>query len=210
MLKSIPTEPSHFIVFRLANQISLSEFLEAQNLDGQGAQEIRMLLQSRGMGDTPEELCEAPFRAKPELRKLGHRTRFSDGSFSVFYSSLDIKTAEAEIRHWFPTIVGRPAQQRTLYYSRFTCEFNGATKDLRSKRNKWPKLLHDSDYRFCNRLGAEAVRLGLDGVLTPSARRKSGTNLPVFTRKSISNPRESALLAITYDPATENVSLNIV
>ena len=210
MLKSIPTETSHLRVFRLASQSSLSEFLQAQGVDELGAYEIRMLLQSRGMGDSPEELCDAPFRPKPMLRKSGHRTRFSDGSFLVFYSSLDPETTEAEIRHWFPTIVGRPTQQRTAYFSRFACDFNGTTKDLRSKKNKWPKLLHNSDYQFCNRLGSEAVQLGLDGLLTPSARRKSGTNLPVFTRKSISNPGESVLLAITYDPATENVSFSIV
>ena len=207
MLKSIPTEISHLKVFRLANQSSLSEFLQAQSIDEQGAHEIRMLLQALGMGDSPEELCDAPFRPKLRLRKSGHRTRFSDGSFPVFYSSLDPETAEAEIQHWFPIFVGRPTRRRTAYFSRFACDFNGTTKDLRSKKDKWPKLLHDSDYRFCNRLGAEAVQLGLDGLLTPSARRKSGTNLPVFTRKSISNPGESVLLAITYDPATENVSL---
>ena len=206
MLESIPTEHSDLKVFRVAIQISLSKFLETQGVDEEGMNEIRSLLQSRGIVDSPEELCEAPFRPKPRLRKAGRRTRFSDGSFPVFYSSLDPETAEAEVRYWVPHFLGRPAARRTAYFSRFACDFKGTTKDLRSKKRTWQGLVHDSDYEFCNRLGAEAVRLGLDGLLTPSARKESGTNLPVFTRKSISNPREPVLLSMTYDPATEKVS----
>ena len=206
MLESIPTEPSDLRVFRVAIQISLSTFLETQGIDEEGMGEVRSLLQSRGMGDSPEELCEAPFRPKPRLRKVGRRTRFSDGSFPVFYSSLDPETAEAEVRHWVPYFLGGPTGRRTAYFSRFACDFKGTTKDLRSKKQAWPGLLHDSDYEFCNRLGAEAVRLGLDGLLTPSARKESGTNVPVFTRKSISNPREPVLLSMTYDPASKKVS----
>lgn len=210
MLKSIPTVTLRRRVFRLASQKSLSEFLLEQGIDERGAREIRVLLQSRGMGDSLEELCDAPFRPKPRLRRSGHVTRFSDGSFPVFYASLEVETAETEIQHWFPTFAGKPTQRRTAYFSRFACDFDGTTKDLRPKRYKWPKLVHDSDYRFCNRLGAEAVQLGLDGVLAPSARRKTGTNLPVFTRGSISNPGESVLMAVTYDPATGKVSLRNV
>jgi len=206
MLESILTEHSELKVFRVANQTSVSTFLEAQGIDEEGMDEIRSLLRSRGMGDSPEELCDAPFRPKPRLRKAGRRTRFSDGSFPVFYSSLDPETAEAEVRYWAPHFLGRPAGRRTAYFSRFACDFNGTTKDLRSKKRAWPGLLHDSDYEFCNQLGAGAVRLGLDGLLTPSARRESGTNVPVFSRKSINNPREPVLLSMTYDPSTQKVS----
>ena len=162
------------------------------------------------MVDTLEELCDAPFRPKPRLRKLDHATRFSDGSHPVFYSSLEAETAETEIRHLLTTFAAKPARPRTFYYSRFACDFDGAAKDLRPKEAQWPKLVHDNDYRFCNRLGAEAVRLGLDGLLTPSARRKTGTNLPVFARSAISNPGDSVGMAITYDPASGNVSLSTV
>ena len=185
-------------------------FLQGQEIDEQGAQEIRELLRSRGTGDSLEELCDLPFRPKPMLRRLGRSTRFSDGSFPVFYSSLEAETAEAEVRHWFPTFAGDPVRTRTAYYSRFACDFDGTAKDLRPKEAEWPKLVHDHDYRFCNKLGAEAVQLGLDGLLTPSARRKTGTNLPVFARNAISNPGDAVEMAVTYDPASGNVSLKAV
>ena len=56
--------------------------------------ELRELLAYSGYGAQFDELLDGPFQPKPRLRS---RTRFSDGSFPVFYSSLDAVTAEAEI-----------------------------------------------------------------------------------------------------------------
>lgn len=208
MLESIPTATLRLRVFRLANQGSVSEFLQEQGLDERSIDEIKVLLQSRGVDDSLEELCDAPFRPKPRLKKAGYATRFSDGSFPVLYTSLEAETAENEIKHWFLKFAGSPAGQRTAYYSRFACDFIGTAKDLRPERPKWPGLTHDSDYLFCNRLGVEAVNLRLDGLLTPSARRTTGTNLPVFARRSISNPGDCVLVAVTYDPSTGKVLLD--
>ena len=122
MLKSISTASFQLRVFRLAKQHSLSAFLEDQGFDDQSAREIRELVGFGAMVETMEELCDAPFRLKPGLRKLGRPSRFSDGSFPVFYSSLESETAEAEIRHLFPNF-GSPARPRTAYYSRFACDF---------------------------------------------------------------------------------------
>ena len=81
-------------------------------------------------------------------------------------------------------------------------------KDLRPQQTEWPDLTHDNDYRFCNRLGAEAVAASLDGLLAPSARNPDGTNLPAFTRRAVSNFRRGGLVSITYDPQTGETFLN--
>ena len=73
-------------------------------------------------------------------------------------------------------------------------------------RAKWPQLTHDSDYRFCNALGTEAVESDLDGLLAPSARKDTGTNLPVFQRRAIDSPVVQACVAVTLDPSTGDVS----
>lgn len=209
MLGSITTQSIHRKVFRLASQQSAVEaFLQEQGLDIKSTDEMKELLRARGIADSPEELCDAPFKPKPGLQKTGRKSRFSDGSFPVFYSSLEAETAEAEARHLFSKIAGKSSKPRTAYYSRFTCIFDGTAKDLRPKQKDWPKLVHGSDYRFCNELGAEAVKLRLDGLLAPSARRTSGTNLPVFTRRSISKPGEFTPVAMTYDPSTGEVALS--
>lgn len=196
MLGEIPSRSNRRHVFRLASIRPNEDFMAELQLDQQGRDELWKLLADTGQGLEPEDLLDAPFRPR---RKLRRQTRFSDGSFPVFYSSLDSATAEAEMRHWLPSYSGRPRRSRTLYYHRFSCIFDGTEKDLRPKIADWPDLVHDNDYSFCNRLGAEARRLKIDGLATWSARH-DGSNLPVFARRSVSGPKLEALLAMTYDP----------
>ena len=99
---------------------------------------------------------------------------------------MEAKTAEAEVRYHRSRFV----RDLPTRYTLFTCDFGGSVKVLRPKKEEWQALTYDSDYGFCNELGAEAVTTGLDGLLAPSVRRDGGTNIPVFTRSSISNPRD--------------------
>jgi len=202
LLDEIPTVRNHRQIYRLANLPQDDELLAELGLDALGEQELRALLIAAGYETSLEELCDAPFRPK---RRLEHvmATRYSDGSYPVFYSSLDPTTAAAEVAHWFRKVFGgSPQGQRSAYYQRFTCLFEGEEKDLRDKQSEWPELVHDSDYTFCNRIGAEAVRLELDGLVVPSARRENGSNLPVFKRPAIRDPESQDVVKITLDPRT--------
>ena len=200
LLDEIPTVRNHWRIYRLAPLPWNDQFLAELELDASSEQELRALLVAAGYETSPEELCDAPFRPK---RRLKRKTRYSDGSYLVFYSALDPTTAEAEVAHWFrKSFGGRPQGQRSAYYQCFTCLFEGEEKDLRGKQSEWPDLVHDSDYTFCNRIGAEAVRLELDGLVVPSARQENGSNLPVFKRSAIRDPEAQSLVKITLDPRT--------
>ena len=204
LLDEIPTARNHRLIYRLANLTRDDEFLAELGLDALGEQELRALLVAAGYETSLEDLCDAPFRLK---RRLVRATRYSDGSYPVFYSSLDSETAETEVAHWFSKgFGGSPQGQRSAYYQRFTCLFEGEEKDLRDKQSEWPDLVHDSNYTFCNRIGEEAVRLELDGLVVPSARRENGSNLPVFRRPSISDPKSQGLVKITLNPRTGEVA----
>ena len=202
-LASIKSRNFRAPIFRLARDWSLEEFIAEEGYDSTSAAELMELVGSSATGDLRRSFLDAPFKAKPRLAKTGYSTRFTDGSFPVFYAALEADTAEAEIRYWHPKKSSHP---RTAYYIRFACDFSGQTKDLRPMRQIWPELRHDSDYRFCNALGAEAVASDLDGLLTPSARRDIGTNLPVFRRRAIDSPVVEARVAVTLDPSTGDVS----
>lgn len=203
MLEAIPTRIFQATVFRLVAWRQTSEFLREQGADEERIEDLTRLLKTRGIADTLEEYCEIPFRRKPRLSKTKHVTRFSDGSFGVFYGSLEPETAEAEVRHWAPRrFPAGSAARRTLWYLRLECDFDGSTKDLRPMQAEWPKLTHDHDYELCNRLGAEAVAIILDGLLAPSVRKKDGTNVPVFTRKAIHNPRGNGWVEIACSPVS--------
>jgi len=190
-------------VYRLARDRPMEEVLAELQLDATAGDDIATDLAAFGYAVNERELLDTPFRPKRKRKP----TRFSDGSFPVFYSSLDSETAEAEVRHWAPTFMGSPPQPRTVYQWLFRCTFEGDEKDLRPQIRTWPHLIHKSDYTFCNRLGAEAVQLRVDALVTWSARRPQGVNLPVFSRRALRNPGTLRLVAITFDPATGSVSI---
>ena len=198
-LDAVPTRQSKYRVFRLASIADPAESLNKLGLDAQSDREMRELLQLTGYWQSPDELFLTPFRQR---RRRPWATRFSDGSFPVLYCSLEPDTATAEVQHWFfSKFSGRPSRRRSAYYQQISCSFEGATKDLRPKLAAWPDLIHPDDYTFCNRLGAEAVQLELDGLLTPSARRLHGVNLPIFRSQAIAGATAHALVTITLDPA---------
>ena len=104
MLDELPTQRSSRWVFRLAKDPTF-DFLTSLGLDSRAEAELREALAAAPAAASAEQLCEAVFRPKRRLRR---RTRYSDGSFPVFYSSLNVETAEAEVKHWLPVVMGRP------------------------------------------------------------------------------------------------------
>lgn len=193
-------------VFRLARDLKLEEELARHDLDEAARNDIATALKAYGYSTDIGALLSIPFRRKRRRRA----TRFSDGSFPVFYGSLEPETARSEVQHWAPSFLGRPGQSRTACYRLFRCSFRGVEKDLRPYREKWPALVQGTGYAFCNRIGAEAIRLAVDGLLTWSARRPEGTNLPVFSRASLRDPVAAELVAPTYEPTSRSVSLRRV
>ena len=205
MLQGIPRQRAQHRVHRFALVRKAAKFLGNEGLDAQAIREMLAILESAGVLDSPEALCEAPFKPKRRLRR--RQTRFSDGTFPVFYCALERETAQAEAEYWFADFAGRPQGKRTALYSCFACDFSGETKDLRPQQGRWPKLTHAHDYTFCNALGAEALEENLDALLAPSVRRAGGANLAVFAKRAVSNPGDLVRMTATYNPATEEVTV---
>ena len=206
MLDEISSERNRRVVFRLSRvSANDDQFLADLNLDAEAREELSNFLAGRIPQDPIRELIDGPFRPRAKLR---NRTRFSDGSFPVFYSALAAETAEAEMAYWFrKDYAGKPRSNRTAYYQGFRCTFEGLEKDLRSKARDWPDLVHDSDYSFCNRLGAEVRERDIDGLVVPSARHE-GTNMPIFTQQAVSGPELEEVVTITYNPDTGEMSID--
>ena len=197
---ALPAQDAAETVVRFHYSQSDNDFLAGLAMDPLHTSEMKALLVSRGAVRSLHDLVDAPFKPKRRLSKSGYSvSRYSDGSFPVAYFSLEAETAQAEVRHrFFARFAGRPTSPRTAWYSRFSCSFEGRVKDVRPMEAASPELTDDAGYAFCNCLGAEAVSAGLDGLLAPSARRSGGTNVPVFERRALSNPREHSLVPITY------------
>ena len=97
-------------------------------------------LRDRHEEDSLESLLDKPFEAKPQINP--QPTRFSDGTIRVFYSALEIATAEVEALEWyFRLAFGNTREPRT--YMVFSCNYAGATKDLRPHIAILPCLVQD-------------------------------------------------------------------
>jgi hypothetical protein len=116
--------------------------------------------------------------------------RFGDGSFCVWYGAVEEETSIKETLYHRPEIdkndlqnaVSAIIQARRLFKADLT---PNKFSDLRPYVEPYPLLIHESDYSFCQRLGAYAVHEKLDLFLTQSVRNPKGTCIPVFSAKTI-------------------------
>ena len=94
---------------------------------------------------------------------------------------------------------GIPPPKR--FFSLVQCRYLGSTVDLRGKEIDHPELVNETDsgYPYCRKLGREAVEHGIDSFYAPSARKKGGTYVPVFTRSARSSPYLGQLFSVGMD-----------
>ncbi len=128
-------------------------------------------------------------------------SRFSDGSFGVWYGSESVETTVYESAyHWYRGLLSDAGfeqmaaiAERKVYW--VAC--NAALLDFRqvTDNDRQPDLLHPSDYTFCQSVGSRIHREGHPGLLTPSVRRPAGENLAIFNPAVLSNPRHNCQLS---------------
>jgi len=146
-------------------------------------------------------IIDYPFNSEPYLF-----TRFGDGTYGVWYGSLEIKTtvfetgfhmikAELAVEGLDEVVV----RERAVY--RVRCR--AILIDLRGKQKSFAKLLAD-DYGFTQQIGRRMNREGHPGLLAPSSRFK-GTNMVIFNPDVLSNPRLHCYLTYFFDPHTLNI-----
>ena len=114
-------------------------------------------------------IIDYPFKNEPYLF-----TRFGDGTYGVWYGSLEMKTtvfetsfhmikAESAVEGLDEVVV----RERAVY--RVKC--SAILIDLGGKQNNFPELIAD-DYGFTQQIGQRMNREGHPGLLAPSSRYK--------------------------------------
>ena len=196
MLERIPSVTREYDLYRFAAQPRVESVIREDQIRIEKLANLLEYLHQRLFPSGFESLLDHPF----DPRRLS-ASRFTDGTFPVFYASLESETAESEARHHLAIrLAEKPASSSTSYYVKFRCSFHGEVKDIRKMQDDWPGLVHKDGYKFCNSLGVEATMAGLDGLVVPSARRRGGTNVPVFSRASLHPPVHGEL--IKFDNAS--------
>ena len=144
-----------------------------------------------------------PFKIEPYLF-----TRFGDGTYGVWYGSLEMKTtvfetgfhmikAERAVEGLDEVVV----RERAVY--RVQC--SAILIDLRGKQKSFPKLVADN-YGFTQQIGQRINREGHPGLLAPSS-RYTGANSVIFNPDVLSNPRPHCYLTYFFDPLTLKIKV---
>jgi hypothetical protein len=120
-------------------------------------------------------------------------SRFSDGSYGVWYGSDTVETTVYESAyHWYRGLLSDAGFESESVVAERKVYFVGcdaALLDFRRAATRHSALMHPSDYTFPQTVGARIHREGHPGVMIPSVRRTAGTNFAVFNPSVLSNPR---------------------
>lgn len=137
------------------------------------------------------------------------QTRFSDGSFGVFYGSLDLETTIYEtVYHTLQDLDAANflAQGESIIKERrvWLVEVDAILYDCAEKADVFPELIDPHDYRFTNDVGRYIHDNDRDGLITRSARCE-GVNTPIFRSDRLDCPRDYCFLTYTVDTTNEVV-----
>jgi hypothetical protein len=105
-------------------------------------------------------------------------SRFSDGSYGVFYAARALDTAVAETMHHrakFMAATNEPAMKLEMRCYRTAVD--GRLHDL---RRGWSAMLQPDDYAAPQALARELRAAGSDGVVYPSVRHAGGECVGLF------------------------------
>jgi hypothetical protein len=126
-------------------------------------------------------------------------SRFSDGSFGVYYAARALETAVRETAFHFGRFLantleprGTLLQLRALVSQRLDALFH-------ELRRGFDELHHPDDYAPSQRFGAELRARGSSGVVYRSVRHAEGECLAIFRPKAIPIPSQGPHLQYHFD-----------
>jgi hypothetical protein len=133
------------------------------------------------------------------------QSRYSDGSFGIWYGSREIETTVHETVHHFRIeLAGRgwDRHERPIVRERLIgrAHVDALAFDLCSKSKTYPALVDGDDYTFTQAIGRSIHAGRHPGLLAPSARRAGGVNVDIFDPVYLSNPRDVCYLTYRYTP----------
>lgn len=128
------------------------------------------------------------------------RSRYSDGSFGVWYGSNSIDTTIHEtVYHWRNSLLadaGFTAAGIKIERRVHLVRCDAALIDLRGSVTQYPMLVSANDYTITQQIGGRLHREGHPGLVTVSA-RCPGDVYAVLNPAVLSNPRSNCYLTYT-------------
>ena len=145
-----------------------------------------------GAGSTP--IMAAFTHLNPE------GSRFSDGSYGVYYAAQDLDTAIAEVSHHRAVFMARTAEPAIDIDLRLiTAALDAKLHDLRGLRRSAPWLYDPVHYGAAQALGGQLRAAGSWGAVYHSVRHPGGLCAGVFRPRALKPAREAAHIALHWD-----------
>lgn len=127
-------------------------------------------------------------------------SRFSDGSYGVFYAAAELATAIAETRYHREAFMRATSQPRMELDMRvYTVELDGELHGLTGQRDASPDVYDPQDYSASQALAARLRAEGSSGIIYDSVRHADGTCAAIFRPRCLSNPRQERHLCYVWD-----------
>lgn len=145
-----------------------------------------------------------PFQTKPFMQ-----TRYSDGTFPVWYASQTVETTIYETAYHdlqFALADNSASHTETIIRKRhvFDVTCTAILIDLTQKSQTHPNLVAEN-YHLTQQIGKTIQSEGLAGLRAPSARDQNGINFAIFKPTALTHPTLSAELCYTLHPKTKTV-----
>ena len=129
-------------------------------------------------------------------------SRFSDGSYGVFYAAHEKETAIAETRHHTSRFLAAtneaPLRVQMRLYAVYVA---GTVADLRKAARKQPGILAPDDYREAQTVGRQLREQGSAGLVYLSVRRADGECIAAFRPTLLRRCVHAAHLEYHWDGA---------
>ena len=127
-------------------------------------------------------------------------SRFSDGSYGVFYCAKSLDTSIAETRYHRERFMRATDQPRMELSMRvYQVDLEGNMHDLRGQKATQPFIYHPDSYSAGQQLGRTLRQAGSNGIAYDSVRRVGGECAAVFRPRLLSRVRPERYLRYVWD-----------
>lgn len=129
-----------------------------------------------------------------------HGSRFSDGSYGVFYCARKRDTAIAETRYHAALFMAATAEPPMRLQMRlYSVEAQGRVIDLRQASQAEPRIVDPDDYAYPQSVGRTLRTEGAQGILYPSVRHPGGECLAALRTTLLKNCLHTATLEYNWN-----------
>ena len=127
-------------------------------------------------------------------------SRFTDGTYGVFYTTPDLDTAIAETKHHRECFM-RETHQAPIHLDMrvYLVDLDAELHDIRGQQQTETLVYHPDNYSAAQVLARTLRESGSNGIVYSSVRRAGGECAAIFRPRVLSNCRQERHLSYVWD-----------